>query len=273
MAKGLKFPVTPSPPARWIASLRGIEWRPSLRWFVAEFFVVVAGILTALALQSWWEGKNDRSNEQIYLRQLGDDIHQTERIIRDINYSAAEADRSGAMLVQSYRNAEQPPADSVFYWMNKSAMYFTARPVIGTAETLVATGDIRLIRDNQLRLLTVAYLEQNRHLIQSQYDILQQWWEGYQTASSRIDFIESMTHNIPASQVDSLRNVYDLSALPTGSLRTPFPIDIENTLNDRVAYEGFVRMYTSKRNMALMRLQMLALAGELHQRLVIVKRG
>ena len=41
-----------------------------LRWFAAEFLVVVAGILVALALQSWWNDRAARVQEQALLQRL-----------------------------------------------------------------------------------------------------------------------------------------------------------------------------------------------------------
>jgi hypothetical protein len=45
-------------------------WRRGVRWFAAEFLVVVAGILTALALQGWWAERQDRGAELQVLRQM-----------------------------------------------------------------------------------------------------------------------------------------------------------------------------------------------------------
>ena len=41
-----------------------------LRWFAAEFFVVVAGILVALAVQSWWNDRSARLEEHALLQRL-----------------------------------------------------------------------------------------------------------------------------------------------------------------------------------------------------------
>ena len=46
------------------------DWRPGVRWFGAEFLVVVTGILVALALNAWWGSRQDAAREQAYVRQL-----------------------------------------------------------------------------------------------------------------------------------------------------------------------------------------------------------
>src|SRR5688572_25817782 len=42
-------------------------WRARVRWFAAEFLVVVTGVLVALALQAWYEDRQDRDRETAYL--------------------------------------------------------------------------------------------------------------------------------------------------------------------------------------------------------------
>lgn len=55
------------------------KWRRSLRWFLAEFVVLVAGILVALAVSSWAQDRQDAKREQVYLRQLEVDLVANEK--------------------------------------------------------------------------------------------------------------------------------------------------------------------------------------------------
>ncbi len=58
---------------RWEGLARG--WRTALR----EFAIIVAGVLCALAAQSWWQAGEERRREQDYLRQLLADTRENER--------------------------------------------------------------------------------------------------------------------------------------------------------------------------------------------------
>lgn len=40
------------------------EWRPKLRWFAAEILIVVCGVLIALALNAWWQGREQAREER-----------------------------------------------------------------------------------------------------------------------------------------------------------------------------------------------------------------
>jgi hypothetical protein len=50
------------------------DWTRRLRWFAAEITVVVAGVLIALALNSWWQTRQDARAEQRLIAALLDEF-------------------------------------------------------------------------------------------------------------------------------------------------------------------------------------------------------
>jgi hypothetical protein len=56
----------------------------------------------------------------------------------------ASADRAGVMLLRSYR--APAPRDSILVWLNLVSRWAFHLPVTGTAEALVTSSDLRLIR-------------------------------------------------------------------------------------------------------------------------------
>jgi hypothetical protein len=56
------------------------------------------------------------------------------------------------MLVRSFRLNPPPPRDSLIAWSLAAPNVLITVPTIGTAETIVASGDLRLIRNDSLRL-------------------------------------------------------------------------------------------------------------------------
>lgn len=57
-------------------------WRTRLRWFVAEFLVIVTGVLVAVALNGFYQRRQDARSEASYLALLSRDIGQTTRQLR-----------------------------------------------------------------------------------------------------------------------------------------------------------------------------------------------
>src|SRR5262245_17607244 len=58
------------------------SWRRSVRWFAAEFLLVVSGVLVALALQAWYQGQQNARAERVYIAQLRADLDTTNKMLR-----------------------------------------------------------------------------------------------------------------------------------------------------------------------------------------------
>src|SRR5690242_5255078 len=134
-----------APPERPRVASRLAEWGwERVRWLAAELTTIVVGILVALAIQKQVDARADRAQERDYLLQLAADLRETERlVIRDDSIYRAR-DRSGVMLLHAFFSPERPPRDSVLVWAIDATWYEPRRPVLGTADALVATGDLAL---------------------------------------------------------------------------------------------------------------------------------
>jgi hypothetical protein len=74
---------------------------------LGELFVIVAGILIALAADAWWQGRIDKELEGTYLEAFKVDLEQT---IQDSRTAAATQDTiHGAMLLLSTQIARGEP--------------------------------------------------------------------------------------------------------------------------------------------------------------------
>ena len=144
---------TPTPVVRERRS-----WRGSVRWFAAEFLVVVSGILVALGLQAWYQGQQDARVERVYLNQLLADLDATERDLRiAIAQDSSRADL-GTRVVMAFRSDAPLAPDTARSWLKLQFGFFSdPRHVLATITTLIETGDIKLIDDASLRSAIVAY--------------------------------------------------------------------------------------------------------------------
>ena len=139
-----------------------IDWRSKARWFGAEYLIVVLGVLTAVGINAWWGDRQDRAREGVYLRQLAADLRETERAANEVDAQMHRYERAPRRLAQAYYLADPPPRDSLVAWGLSIFPYRTLRPVLGTAEALVSTGDLALVRDDSLRIAISAYLDGTR---------------------------------------------------------------------------------------------------------------
>ena len=74
----------------------------ALRWFAAEFFVVVTGVIVALGATSWWEGQRSQEREAAYLTQLLADLEHTQLLVTRGNEDMSEGDAAAEAIVAQH---------------------------------------------------------------------------------------------------------------------------------------------------------------------------
>ena len=128
----------------------------SLPWkrLLAEFAVIVAGVLIALAMDSWWERQQERSHAEAYLEQLLVDFEVTERRLG--NTIAGDTRKLATVRSASDRalHGPWPPADSLDF---TGTGYDYFEPLTGTLTALVQSGDLRLLRSDSIRFELIAF--------------------------------------------------------------------------------------------------------------------
>jgi hypothetical protein len=135
-------------------------WRRSVRWFIAEFIVVVCGVLVALAAQAWYGSIRDGRLERGYVGQLISDLEGTLQTLQEaVSQDSLRAD-ANRQFSEALHRSQQLNADSARAWLEVPqglTFYSDPRPVLGTVMTLIQTGDIKLIEDQSVRSKIVAY--------------------------------------------------------------------------------------------------------------------
>jgi len=120
--------------------------------FLFEFVVVVAGVLVALALNAWFQERQDAKTEAGYLALLSRDL---ERTIADLQtFTAFEARQiEDAALVQ--RSIAKPPPKGDTARLSEAMSHLVTRQTMvlknSTYLDLVSTGHLSLIHDAALR--------------------------------------------------------------------------------------------------------------------------
>jgi hypothetical protein len=130
------------------------RWRPSIRWFFAELLVVITGILIALAAQSWWQNRGNENAERAYLEQLLADTRENEELLtRRITADSTARHRAGRMAAILRERLPLPPQDTMAVLARLGSTTFSL--ITATYDGLIATGDIKLLRNDSLRTATL----------------------------------------------------------------------------------------------------------------------
>lgn len=142
------------------------------RWVVGETLIVVAGVLIALGVDSWRESRSDDRTEAQYLSSIVEDLDH-DLVELDRAGAQAETSRAGARTVLDVLSgrARSLPGDSLAYAVEYAGFLYLPAYFPYTFNELVSTGNLRIIRDPELRRGIAAYY----NLIESE----RQWWDRY----------------------------------------------------------------------------------------------
>ena len=228
-----------------------------ISWFLAEFAVVLSGVLVALALNAWWQAGQDRDQEQLYLEQLREDVRRSIDNIETQVQSERTSDRALTQLVRAFRMDPPPPRDSLLVWSLNAPNVAHPTPVIGTAQSLVTSGDLRLIREDSLRLALPTYVESIQNLHDSAILFRGQFVEGAQDMLGWVDYLGLIQQAIPPAMLDSVALSDPFFALPSGGVQRSITRHEGSPLESAPFYEVLSFMHTSQRNLTGLRTAML----------------
>ncbi|MFT7128880.1 MAG: hypothetical protein ACI89U_000988 [Gammaproteobacteria bacterium] len=127
-----------------------------------ELVVIVASILFALAIDEWRANSENKEAELGYLQQLIIDVRSTEESITSVLESNASSDATALRLMAIFEAGRSVEPAEIRRLLREVYYYTNPTPVLGTADALVATGDLRLIRDSRIKAEITRYLSRTR---------------------------------------------------------------------------------------------------------------
>jgi hypothetical protein len=131
-----------------------VGWKSAL----GELLLIIVGILGALAVNAWWDGRKDASTEASYLQQLLADVDANERVIKEfMDYHAGGRDAATRLASHFDAPGPLPGCETLADLLTTSLQWASLELRTGTFSALLATGDIRLIRDDALRGEVIRY--------------------------------------------------------------------------------------------------------------------
>lgn len=138
------------PSASWFS-------RRSVRWFAAEFLVVLSGILVALALQAWWNDRSDRAAERVVLTQMLSDLSEDSARIAQ---GAIDDKRAGAKAIFLLNYMENGGAFADTLADDFGALATATSAAVKTAEyEMLRAKGLALIKNESLRAQISSFYE------------------------------------------------------------------------------------------------------------------
>lgn len=222
---------------------------------LAELILIVAGVLIALAVDAWNDDRLEARNERLYVQQLLEDLDETDRQFAAASQRNLEPGRANAQLLAGFRSPPYPSNDSTRAWLARVSFIDNPVPVVGTAEALVSTGDLRLLRNLESRAAITRWMSRVRD-----------YWlvPLYQLEElHRIKYYELVAHVDPMALAMPGRVLADSIFGYRRPHETTYALDGASFFNDRGAYALLTDLYHLKISMGGYRIAMRREAGEL----------
>ena len=238
-------------PTRWLRR----STLSRFNWLVTELIVIIIGVLVALGIDAWYGGVVEARDERTYLQQLVSDLSNTEQQMRAADSVGVDYAAGNTALLAIYGSSVYPPMDSLRLWLEQTQRFNNPAPIIGTAEALIATGDLRLVRDPGLRIAVTRWLSRSRdHWLVPLYQLEELHRE---TFYDLMDFADPL--ELPLGRTATEDSLVVLAR----SDDSPYSLDAEAFFHQRKPYTLLAQLYKLKMSMADFRRGMRTDAEEL----------
>jgi hypothetical protein len=130
-----------------------------IRWFAAEFLVVVTGILVALTVNAWWSDRAERAQERELLRGLHAEFVANKALFdrtTDLHrQSIVQARQLLKLTGPDPTDIDPTEIDVLLFPLLSEIPSF--HPAMGEMEAMLGSGQLALIRDDRLRTAIAAW--------------------------------------------------------------------------------------------------------------------
>ncbi|MDA0379036.1 MAG: hypothetical protein O2899_06050 [Bacteroidetes bacterium] len=140
------------------------HWKARLRWFATELAMIVTGILVALAINTWWQGRETAQREQSYLADLVLDFEENALRLEEAIKEADEVLEASQILLGLHSAAAGRAigTDSLNYLLQTLSILPTFQPVTRTWDDILGAGELQTLSNPELRMLLADFESQMR---------------------------------------------------------------------------------------------------------------
>lgn len=123
-------------------------------WFAValELLIVVLGVVIGFQVTSWGQDSADRQREQSYLTEIRRDLLETETSLQMAIEAIGATRKATTSLIGASYVSDPVPRDSMALWLFEAQYISIPTYRTGTAQALIGTGDLYLIRNDSTRI-------------------------------------------------------------------------------------------------------------------------
>lgn len=222
------------------------SWSQRIRWFLAEFLVIVAGVLVALAVNAWWQGREDRQVEAAYLQQLQVDLDASNQTLVEVHALVDGMTKASASVLHQFWRPGQRSDAELRKLMSEPLRSRRVLPVLGTARSLIASGDLRLIQSASLRSAIPRYVDAMDAYVS---DIARYDETYYRPGVGDVAEIFDGSALVAGNDLSRGRD-FSVYSRPDAEALPPFPVDVAVLLKDEAVYRAYTKLLIGHRGQA-----------------------
>ena len=228
---------------RLIRAIREFNWK----YVLIEFVIVVAGILSAFAWNSWWERRNQESRATAYLEQILAELQDSEADLEQVISSMQKRLHAAAQLSRASFTTDPPSESQLREWFFTNMFYETPSITSGTLRAMISSGDIHLIQDQKLKTklsstadLVTAYENWSRDQVTEW--LLPAWHDMHPYAR----FTALQMEMLHPDSVTAYALKDSMYLLPVAPRIQPFPIQLTRDLSDPAFHDLVLDVYVAR---------------------------
>jgi hypothetical protein len=225
-----------------------------LKYAIGEIVLVMIGILLALQVNEWNKERTRKMNEALIIEQLIADLKKSQSDLEEIIERNEESARASAIVCHAFWKINTPH-DSIFHYMAIPRGTKVYSPTLGTAKSLINSGNLALIKSTEIRNEITSYVEKVDYRLK---DISRYEETYYRKARDLLNEIVVSTLE-PDSYFAELieeskspfyapeRDEYTRYR-PNHIEKVPFKVDKETLFQDKNVYNAYYNLLMHHRN-------------------------
>jgi len=223
-----------------------------MRYAFGEIILVVIGILIALSINNWNNTRKNRNREAFFVNQLDADLQTSKIELKEIMvFFSDNAIASGKVVHAFYKPSLQKDFNPmVFMSPLKNGRYI---PVMGTAKSLVSSGNIDLLRSVELRNAIIVYIENVEALLMDveRYEAFY-FRLGMESIDGEMDVYNLTEKYRRENHYKYPKDLTDLQRatipVPEDLEVIPFPVSVEDLFKNEIILRAYSNLLLAHRN-------------------------
>jgi hypothetical protein len=225
------------------------------KYAIGEIVLVMIGILFALQVNEWNNERNREKDETVIIAQLEADLKKSQVELKDIIELMDQSAKASAIVCHAFWKKEIPN-DSIFNYMLWPLGTKIYSPTLGTARSLINSGNITLLKSTELKNDITFYVEEVDYTLK---DISRYEETYYRKGVILLSEVTGMGNLLTQESIKKRLESDDFAtsettrsdeyfSVPNRIEKIPFKTDLKQLFKNQKVYSAYRSLLVSHRN-------------------------